>query len=1356
MGRLITVAGGSEPVNEGERRVVAALQAQLPDTYWIIPNSQVQEPNGSIFEYDVIVLAPHAVYAIETKDWWGTIKGDEYEWSVDGKTRQPPILLTARKARVLKSKLVAYAPVLARVWVEPAVVFASQPTLSLTPEGARRVFMLDQLVRFLTDPAQARRRPYEIADLGDTIRRALGFHLRPRSGPTIFGSYQVLEVLEQSEAEGLYRAKHRLMPGAPVVRLRVVSLSPYLLSEEQRTARRTALLRETEALLRMGSHPNIIAAREAFEDDGYIGLVFDGTEGRSLRQRLQDGTPMTVDERLDVLVGICRALAHAHANGVIHRHIEPLTILLADDGTPRLAHFELAKLLTTDAVTVWHEDTADDVDRRYLAPELINQGYGLPTPSTDLYELGCVAYELFAGKPPFSDPVQAFTGMPPLPQGVPDKLGDLLQSLLQGNPALRPVDTKDVLAAFEGMRGEQQPRPSTGPKDQYAPGDVIDGKFEVRGKLGGGGFSMVYRVYWAMDDREYAIKVFNASVPYDKVQREIGILRGISHPHIVHAVWADQTRAGQWYLVTELVQGETLEAYSSGRKRLSPAEAVEVTCQLLSALEAIHPNHLRMAELETKGDLTEEEYQELLGLKQQGIVHRDIKPQNMILTSHGVVLIDFNIASRAGQPVLTQSGTPPYQSPDLVPGVDSWNPSPDLFASGVVLYELLCCEHPYEQAQPRVDRQPRDPRDFRQDISPALAAFLMKACAPWRAERFATATEMRVALEAINPLVVTPPNPKALQVPRRLQDLIALAPPNINPMVGEFLALSSQARRSNRSTRGMDDLAEATYVETRLNVDLTASVLAGRHRLILITGNAGDGKTAFIQKVEAAAKRAGASEIQRTSNGCKLQYNGRDILTLYDGSQDEADRTSDEVLQDFLAPFANGPLTDETLRLAAINEGRLRDFLLTHRTSFPLFAENVIAILDDPATPQNSDDIVVVNLNLRSVTAGGAQSIFSRQLHAIVDGAFWTSCEQCEYRARCPLKYNVDTFRDSTSGAAATERLRTLVDLVRLRRRRHLTMRDVRSLLSHLLFRDRTCEEIPHLLASGEPFDIINLAYFQGPGGLGVPQDTALERGAALLNEIDVALVANPEYDRALALGHAQRRMSFPDRPSSYPTELMEELRKRAGDGYEANAELARRVHEAARRHAYFERADDGWWTMLPYQRLREFTEALDPANEDGRQALRKEVIRAISMHEGISNGSQAEQALWVATSEQNNGDFRSFRCYSLEDFDLQVAKTEAPYVEIEPDHLRLIHKPSGAYLEIDIDLLEVLERLKEGYMPSMDESRGFLVNLVLFKYQLLAQPATELMVATETGLVKIGLGSTAGSLVLSEVSDEA
>jgi len=122
-------------------------------------------------------------------------------------------------------------------------------------------------------------------------------------------------------------------------------------------------------------------------------------------------------------------------------------------------------------------------------------------------------------------------------------------------------------------------------------------------------------------------------------------------------------------------------------------------------------------------------------------VHRDIKPLNVMLTRTGAKLLDFNIASRVGDPVRTQSGTPPYQAPDA--NLTRWDVSTDLFAVGVMLYQLLCGgEHPYPGAQPMPDEPIIDPKTIRDDLDEELAGFLRRACASVRDERYETAQEM--------------------------------------------------------------------------------------------------------------------------------------------------------------------------------------------------------------------------------------------------------------------------------------------------------------------------------------------------------------------------------------------------------------------------------------------------------------------------------------------------------------------------------------------------------------------------------------------------------------------------------------
>jgi uncharacterized protein (TIGR02653 family) len=284
----------------------------------------------------------------------------------------------------------------------------------------------------------------------------------------------------------------------------------------------------------------------------------------------------------------------------------------------------------------------------------------------------------------------------------------------------------------------------------YAVGDVIDGRFEVLDILGQGGFSKVYRVRDEVEGEERAFKLFQNAAGYDAVRREIAALRKVDHPNVVKVYWAGKTNTGDWYLITEFIDGESLDDYATGKRHLRDREAIDVALDVLGALVAIHPDAARIQELHQKnrtGELSEDEYSELMALQESGLVHRDIKPQNVILTRIGAKLLDFNIASRVGDPVYTQSGTPPYQAPDA--DLTRWDVSTDLFAVGVMLYELLCDgHHPYPGSRPMVGEKVIDPRAIRPDLSEAIAEFLLKACAGDRADRFMTAEEMKSALEA--------------------------------------------------------------------------------------------------------------------------------------------------------------------------------------------------------------------------------------------------------------------------------------------------------------------------------------------------------------------------------------------------------------------------------------------------------------------------------------------------------------------------------------------------------------------------------------------------------------------------------
>jgi hypothetical protein len=309
--------------------------------------------------------------------------------------------------------------------------------------------------------------------------------------------------------------------------------------------------------------------------------------------------------------------------------------------------------------------------------------------------------------------------------------------------------------------GRSQPLPEPDPAEvqssagakaaDYAVGDILEGRFEILDVLGQGGFSKVYRVRDHVEGEERALKLFDSAAGYEAVRREIGALRKIHHPNVVEVFWAGKTNADDWYLIAEFIDGESLSEFATGKKHLRDREAVDVALDLLDALVAFHPDAARLRQLDVKnreGDLSGAELGEWMELQDKGLVHRDIKPLNVMLTRAGAKLLDFNIASRVGDPVRTQSGTPPYQPPDA--DLTRWDVSTDLFAVGVLLYQLLCDgRHPFQNAMPMVGQPVIDPRAIRSDLGPELAEFLIKACAPANAERFATAAEMLHALRNI-------------------------------------------------------------------------------------------------------------------------------------------------------------------------------------------------------------------------------------------------------------------------------------------------------------------------------------------------------------------------------------------------------------------------------------------------------------------------------------------------------------------------------------------------------------------------------------------------------------------------------
>jgi hypothetical protein len=222
MAKLVQLPN-TRPANPSETQVVQYLLEHLPNTFTLIPNAEVVQSGSPPFEYDLIILAPHAVYVVEVKRWLGGIQGDDHTWLIGGLHYRPNPWLTANnKARALKSAIEKRQPGIGQFWVEAVVAIADeQAELALRGECRARVFRYTDLPAFLANPLALGGKANDLRPMQAYIEKAVLEAARGRQDqPLQYGSYRVLETLSRRDAVAEFLARNLLLPDSPSARLR--------------------------------------------------------------------------------------------------------------------------------------------------------------------------------------------------------------------------------------------------------------------------------------------------------------------------------------------------------------------------------------------------------------------------------------------------------------------------------------------------------------------------------------------------------------------------------------------------------------------------------------------------------------------------------------------------------------------------------------------------------------------------------------------------------------------------------------------------------------------------------------------------------------------------------------------------------------------------------------------------------------------------------------------------------------------------------------------------------------------------------------------------------------------------------
>ncbi len=312
---------------------------------------------------------------------------------------------------------------------------------------------------------------------------------------------------------------------------------------------------------------------------------------------------------------------------------------------------------------------------------------------------------------------------------------DLVEYMMSASGA---AATQPISARPTGMRtAAQAPGAAV---EALRPGTLLANRYEVKEVLGIGGMGVVYRAFDRELQEPVAIKTLRPeamvgdSVALERFKQEIRLARKIAHRNVVRTYDLGEVN-GMYYLTMEYVEGTSLKQLIGSRGRLPVPVTLTVGKQLCRALEVAH---------------------------EQGVIHRDIKPQNIVVEPSGFLkVMDFGIARLANPPKgkgLTEAGTsigtPDYMSPEQLSGMEL-DVRSDLYAAGVVLFECVTGRMPFEAdttwalVAKHLEEAPPDPRDLNPEVPEALARVILTAMAKRPEERYQSASELHDALGAI-------------------------------------------------------------------------------------------------------------------------------------------------------------------------------------------------------------------------------------------------------------------------------------------------------------------------------------------------------------------------------------------------------------------------------------------------------------------------------------------------------------------------------------------------------------------------------------------------------------------------------
>ena len=878
--------------------------------------------------------------------------------------------------------------------------------------------------------------------------------------------------------------------------------------------------REWKSLQRLQQHgwaPRIV---DSFQDaPGYTDEVRFFTvadpAAPSIEERTADNA-WDSSARLSFARNALAALRDLHESGageepMIHRNLTPGTILVKHDNTPILTGFEHARIPAD--VTVASGTMPKDWNP-VVAPEVRTGGLGGADYRSDLYSL-CASLTVLFGDREDETSLDA---------------AEALARGMEEVPEAR-VNLSDLETSLARLAGEKEPEPSPPSARFWTEDQVVPfrgQRYRLVSRLGSGGVGTTYKVVRLDRETHGDLGTYVAKVARDEaIGRRVLRAYELAHSHLRHTALstifevASEWQDNSFVALMTWIEGEPLDEYAGVLPILA---------------EDLHEESGEMLALRWLRTVCEG-----LGvLHGNGLAHGDLSPRNLIVSGNDLVLTDYDCVTKLGT-LAEAPGTVLYCSPSRLEGREV-APSDDLYALAASFFHVLLEREPFLHDGIRSRERGLVWQDVERDEYPLLAAFLDCATDPDPERRFATTAE---ALAALRPARTTESPGVAASDESDVERGVPSATSagaeserrerreNEVPWLKSLLQSYPGSRWGNMETRGLDsNFAASTYIETNLEQALYRAIRDRLVRLVILCGNAGDGKTALLQHL---ARRLGLGAQPSAERIVKGRLDDGLIVRMnLDGSASWKGHSADQLLDEFLAPFQHGLPTDDRVHLLAVNDGRLLEWIenIEERRNETPLTKALLAFLEDDAIPTGTH-IRFVNLNQRSLVGGvsaDGMRIDTRFLDRLVDSlyggeeadAIWTPCRTCLAQERCEVWRTTRVFGP---GSLAEEDLRTrarqrlfhALQAVHLRGETHITVRELRAVLVYILFGIHYCrdyhadEEMVGEETVGIPGPQLYSERAFSPRSSGRQGEVLRE-----LVRFDPALDAHPQVDRRL------------------------------------------------------------------------------------------------------------------------------------------------------------------------------------------------------------------------------------------------